>query len=267
MHPSRRSAGLLALALASACATSPKGAPAGNAPAALSITDGASLIRAMNDRYAGKWYHTFTFVQHNTQITRSGGAEHSTWLEAGLLPGRLRIDFGETRSGDGILFARDSQYVFQHDSLVQRIAYIHPLLVLGFDVYAQPVERTLDQLRALKFDLSRVHEDQWQGRPAYVVGAAAGDLKSRQFWIDRDRLVFVRMIQPGARDTTRTGETRFNDYRPAGGGWISAQVEFLTDGTRTFLEEYSQIRQDVALDSALFAPNTWKSATFWTPAP
>ena len=95
----------------------------------------------------------------------------------------------------------------------------------------------------------------WQGRPAYVVGA-----KGRQFWVDRERLVFVRLLEPGQRDTTRTSDIRFNKYQPAGGAWISAEVAFLLDGRERWLEEYTEIRTGDALPDALFDPRRWATA-------
>src|ERR1041384_2035410 len=193
------------------------------------VHSGADVIRAMHDRYAGKWYTTLSFVQHNTATKADGSQEHSTWHEDARIPGRLRIDFLPD-SGNGLLFANDSEYVRQRDTLAHAEALIHPLMVLGFDVYARPVATSLAKLQALGIDLSVVHEDSWEGRPAYVVGAKAGDLRTKQFWIERDRLVFVRMLEPGHRDTTRTNETRFESYRAVGPVWGSPRGEFLVDG-------------------------------------
>ena len=72
--------------------------------------------------------------------------------------------------------------------------------MLGFDVYFQPVETTLEQLKKLKIDLLVLREDRWQDRPVYVVGAKAGDLRSPQFWIDKKNLYFVRLVQPVGKD-------------------------------------------------------------------
>ena len=222
---------------------------------------GANVVQRMHDRYASTWYRTLTFVQHNTAYLPNDSVERSTWFERASIPGTLRIDFREGPGfppGGGLLFARDSQFVMQGDTLTQSMAFVHPLMVLGFDVYAQPVDRTLEQLRQLGFDLSMVHDDTWQGRPAWVVGAKADDLHTRQFWIDRERLVFVRMLEPGRRDTTATVETRFNDYRPAGGGWVSAQVLLLASGQRRWMEEYADIRTDVAIAADVFDARRWK---------
>jgi len=94
----------------------------------------------------------------------------------------------------------------------------------------------------------------------YVVGAKPGDLRTRQFWVDRERLVFVRLLEPGQRDTTRTNDIRFNKYQPAGSAWLSAEVAFLVDGHERWLEQYTEIKTDTPLADTLFVPRQWKKA-------
>ncbi|MBA3559437.1 MAG: hypothetical protein H0W30_12650 [Gemmatimonadaceae bacterium] len=231
-------------------------------PSEAPITSTEQLISAMHARYAGQWYKTLTFVQKNTQPRANGVNDTTTWLEAAVVPGSLRIDFEPRARGNGMIFRSDSQYVFQSGKVAQAVARPHPLMLLGFDVYAQPASRTMTTLGELGFDLTKMHEDTWQGRPVYVVGAAAGDARSRQFWVDREHLYFVRMLQP-TQDTTRISETRFNKYQRLGGGWIAPEVEFLTDGNLTFLEEYTEIKVDVPLDSALFDPKRFGTVEHW----
>jgi hypothetical protein len=228
------------------------------------ITTAQELLAAMRARYDGKWYHTLTFRQDNTQHHPDGTVEHSTWREWLQAPGKLRIEFLPSEAGSGVLFANDSIYGFGNDSLQNPRAYIHPLLVLGFDVYMQPVERTITQLQHLPqpIDLTVLSEGTWDGRPVWIVGAKAGDVHTRQFWVDKERLVFVRLLQPTARDTAKTADTRFNKYAPAptGGGWVSAEVEFLVDGQQQFLEQYSEIQTNVSLPAVLWDPRQWKAA-------
>lgn len=215
---------------------------------------GRVIVAAMHDRYVGKWYRTLTFVQRNTATAPDGGIQHSTWLEYAVLPGRLRIDFEPRDSAAGALFVRDSQFVFKGGRLTSATAFVHPLMVLGFDVYFDAAERSAARLEQLGFDLATVHEDTWQGRPVYVVGAPPGDRHTRQFWVDKERLVFVRLLEPAQRDTTRTSDIRFNDYRPAGGAWVSAEVAFLVDGKQRWLEQYTEIQTGTALPDSLFDP-------------
>jgi hypothetical protein len=136
----------------------------------------------------------------------------------------------------------------------------NPLLVLGFDVYGQPPERTSAILRELGFPGGPVREDTWDGRPVWVVGGAPGDLHTHQYWIDRERMVFVRLLQPFPGDTAQTFDVRFNKYRPLGGGWIAPEVEALVGGERTLYEEYFDVRENPRLDDAMFDPRAWTRA-------
>jgi hypothetical protein len=222
--------------------------------------DGRELIRAMHDRYAGNWYRTLSFTQHNTATDSLGQQTHSTWREYASLPGNLRIDFLPADSGGGALFRADSEYVFRGDTLERAFPFVHPLLVLGFDVYVQPVDTTLAKLERLGIDLSVMREDTAGGRPVYVVGAPAGDRRHAQFWVDRERLVFLGMLQPNRRDPTRVAETRFEDYRAVRGAWLSARVAFLVNGKPVWLEEYVDVRTDLPLDPGIFDPRKFASA-------
>ena len=222
--------------------------------------DGRQIIRAMHDRYAGSWYRTLSFVQRNTATRPDGTTEHSIWREYAALPGKLRIEFEPVDSGGGLLFVHDSQFVFRDGRLASATAFVHPLMVLGFDVYFDPVDRTVARLAQLGFDLATVDEDTWDGRAVYVVGAKRGDLRTRQFWVDKERLVFVRLLEPSRRDTTRTSDTRFNQYRPVAGAWLSAEVAFLVDGQPRWLEQYTDIHTDTPLPDALFDPRQWMKA-------
>lgn len=227
------------------------------------ITTPRELLEAMHARYGGKWYRTLTFVQHNTEH-RQDSIVHSTWREWLRTPDGLRIEFQPPDSGNGVVFVNDSVFSFQHDSVRASRPFVHPLLVLGFGVYGQSIEQTMDQLRQgpRVFDLSVLSEGTWDGRPVWIVGAKAGDVHTRQFWVDKERLVFVRLLEPSPRDTSKTADTRFNKYMPApsGGGWVSAEVEFLVDGQQQFLEQYDQIQTNVALPAALWDPRQWKAA-------
>jgi outer membrane lipoprotein-sorting protein len=213
------------------------------------------LIREMQKKYAKSWYKTLTFVQRTTEYSADGTSKTTTWYEAFSAPGKLRIDFDPVKDGNGILFANYTLYSFKKGKQANSRPFVHPLLLLGFDVYFLPVEETINKLKGLKFDLSELREDVWQGKPVYVVGAKAGDLHSRQFWIDKKNLYFVRLIEPGTRDPSATQETQFNRYeRVKGGGWVAAEVVFMVNGKPVVKEEYSDIRGGVALDEKLFDP-------------
>jgi hypothetical protein len=218
--------------------------------------DGEALIRLMHQRYQGKWYRTLTFVQ-KTGFPKQNRVE--TWYEAARIPGYLRIDITPIDSGNALVFRNDSVYRFKGGDLAASRSFVHPLMVLGFDVYADPPDTTIRRLRDLGFDLSLLREDRWQGRPVYVIGAPAGDTLSKQFWVDRARLVFTRLLEP-TQDGSGHTETQFNKYRPLGRGWVSVEVRFSLNGEVVQTEEYSDVRDDVDLPEEL-----WESAMYRKP--
>ena len=225
------------------------------APASPAVTpipdDGRALIREMHARYVDSWYKTLTFVQ----TTTFGDGRVQTWHEAIAVPGQLRIDIEPLDGGPTILFRNDTLYQYQGGTLAGAQPLVHPLLVLGFDVYLAPPEETIAKLEGLGFDLDVIREDTWQDRPVYVVGAAEGDLDAPQFWIDREHLYFVRMLQPAGPGGTVRSETQFNDYQPLGGGWIAPEVVFMNDGQMVLHEVYRDMRADVDLPADLFDPD------------
>jgi outer membrane lipoprotein-sorting protein len=229
------------------------------APAAYAakVKTAEDLVQAMQKKYAKSWYKTATFVQKTTNYDKDGNKKVETWYEAMSLPGSLRIDFTPTKDGNGILFTNSQIYVFKNGKVDSNRPYVHPLMILGFDVYRLPQSDVIEKLKGLKFDLSIFREDTWQGRPVYVVGARAGDLHSPQFWIDKKNLYFVRMLRPAGRDGAQTQETQFNKYQKLGGGWMSPEVIFTVDGKIVTTEEYSELRADVPLDPKLFDPQSF----------
>ena len=221
---------------------------------AAKISTTEDLVQAMQKKYAKSWYRTATFVQKTTNYDKDGTSKVETWYEALSVPGSLRIDFTPTKDGNGILFTNSQVYSFKNGKVDNNRPFVHPLMILGFDIYRRSPAEILETLKNLKFDLSILREDTWQGRPVYVVGAKQGDLHTAQFWIDQKDLFFVRMIRPAGRDGAQTQETQFNKYQKLGGGWMAPEVIFKVDGQTVTTEEYSEMRANVALDSKLFDP-------------
>jgi hypothetical protein len=236
-------------------------APAPPRPAVLDLSAGERILSSMHAMYDGKWYRTMTFVQKTT-ITTGASTFVNTWYEAAQLPGKLRIDVGEPSRGDGTLYRGDSVYNFTAGKVSSSRADQNDLLILGFDVYTQPVAITAKVLRARGFDLRKSHETTWQGKPVFVVGALAGDTVSKQFWVEKERLLFVRLL-----DGVTRNDIRFNQYVRANGGWMAVEVVQLVAGKPRLKEEYSEVRTNITLDPALFVPATWKSARHWRSTP
>ena len=212
----------------------------------------------MRKKYDGKWYKTLTFVQKTTNYKPDGTSESSIWYEALSVPGQLRIDFAPLVKGDGIVFSNGKLYSFRDGKLAGSRPFVHPLLVLGFDVYMQPVETTISQLTGMNIDMSVVHQEKWQGKTIYVVGAKEGDLTTPQFWVSKKDLLFVRLFELAGKDKKSVHETQFNKYQKIkSGGWVSAEVQFFVDGKRATTEEYSDIQTGMQLGDDLWNPDKW----------
>jgi hypothetical protein len=216
---------------------------------------GEELVRQMHARYAGKWYHNLTFVQTTTFPDRPA----ETWYEAGTIPGKLRIDIAPLDSMNALMYVGDSAIVFKGGKRVDARADRNLLMTLGFDVYGQPTETTIAQLKAQSVDLRKIREDSWKGSKVWVVGADKGDTTTNQFWIEQRRLLFVRLIQsrpPNILDIT------FENYRPLAKAWVAPRCVIKVNGKEVQREDYRHLRADVKLQPDLYDPVTYHRATW-----
>ena len=70
-----------------------------------------------------------------------------------------------------------------------------------------------------------------------------------QVWTDRERLVFVRLVE---RQGEAVSDTRVRDDRPLSGGWIALTVEFYADGVLAQTERSGRVTgQTVRVDGGL----------------
>lgn len=229
---------------------------------AQTIRNGEDVLRAMHDRYQDSWYQTVTFTQKSTTDKPDGTSSAETWYEAALLPGKLRIDVGPASSGKGYLFVDGMLTIIKDSKVAATQKDMNMLLVFGFDVYRQDPETTIRIVKAEGYDTSKIREDTWDGKPVYVVGAAKDDLKSKQFWVEKDTLLFVREIESARENIAKIADIRFLHYQRLERAWIAAGVEVYSDGKKVFSEDYSDIRANVQLDPGTFDPEKFAS-THW----
>ncbi|HEU6450903.1 MAG TPA: hypothetical protein VFT57_05735 [Gemmatimonadaceae bacterium] len=254
----------VAPARAQATASHAAGARANAQPAS-----GKEVLQRMHDRWASgtPWFHTLTFKQQTTMVRQDGTKNVSTWYEALMAPDRLRIDFGDPSEGNGVIYTADSVYVVRSGKVQRTEAEGNPFLPFVIGVYTQPLERTLAQLEPLGIDMSRVRSDSWQGRPVWVVGAAAAsDTSSAQFWIDADRLILLRMVLvPSGEAGLRAGplDIHLDEYVETGGGWLATKVVMYSGGVARQTEEYSDWRTGVELSPDFFVVEKWGEVPHW----
>ena len=222
------------------------------APSLLAAQGGEALLRQVSAAHRGKWWTTLTFVQRTTWPGTNRAEE--TWYETMDRPGNLRLDFERNDSMvGGVLFRNDSIYQWGVGGApTGQRALVHPLLVLLHDLHVGPIDAQIEKLRGLRFDLSKSSTAMWEGKSVAVVGATAGDTTSAQFWIDPERLVVVRIIQPMANGGRR--DTHIGKFSDGGPGLVEREINFFTNGTHDMKEEYIWIKTGVTLDPALFTP-------------
>lgn len=256
---------IVSLLLLAACASNPSSTPPELAGAARRApANGEELVAQMHAAYAGTWYRTLTFVQQTSFPNRPT----ETWYEAGAIPGKLRIDIAPIDSMNATMYVGDSAFTFRRGQRVNARKDRNLLMTLGFDVYGQPPATTAAQLVEQGMDLGKIHQGTWQGRPVWIVGAAQGDTASNQFWVDTERLLFVRLIErmPGQNNQTALLDVEFNKYQRLGGGWIAPEVIIRVNGREVMREVYSDMRADVELPADLYTTTEyrrpgWVSAT------
>jgi len=227
--------------------------------------DGRDVIEAMHDRYADAWYETVTFVQTTIQYQRGADPDTTLWWEAIRIPGELRIDIGGPDTGEGMVFRNDSLFMMRGNQVAGSGPTMHPLLILGFDVYGQSAEETIAKLDTIGFNLDAMHPATWQDRDVWVIGTdEPGDTEAPQFWIDQERLVFVRLLQRVGPGLTSLQDIRFDGYREAGDGWIAPEVRFAVDSVLTMVELYDSIQVDVPVPDGFFDPAEYGATPHWS---
>jgi hypothetical protein len=222
-------------------------------PAHAAATSGESVVKDMHARYQDDWYATASFTQKTTTYPVDGTPTVETWYEQGMFPGKLRIDIGPPADGHALVMTQGQLYTIEHGTLTGSRPLLNLALVLGFDVYRQAPEITLSQLGEAGIDMSRAHVDVWRGQPVYVVGTAnGGDTGSRQFWVDADRLVLLRLITEDPHQSGTLLDIRFLNYRSLRHGLIATKIEVYRNRQLVRQEEYRDIKIDVPLDPAMF---------------
>lgn len=117
--------------------------------------NGSDVVGKMHEMYKGKWYTDLTFTQQSIFYKDGKVDREEIWYEAIKMPKGLIIKIAPRDSGNGLLFADDTQYVFRSNAVRQKIRRPHDLLVLGFEVYFNDPSVTVKKLEELGFDMNK----------------------------------------------------------------------------------------------------------------
>jgi hypothetical protein len=241
-------------------APSPSAKPAASkrAGSGVAITSGSGLIKAMHDRYSGKYLKTMSFLQNNTRYTTTGEEQKSQWYEHMEIPGKLRIAFLPASQKSGLVQVDDRVASFDNGIRVDFRPSVNPLLLLTADVYVAPVPAIIRALDSLGVDGEIIRSDVWEGDAVYVMGAKAGDSTSNQLWVDKDNLRLVRFIQRSKMgERTIVSDIRVSGYKEIEGFDVPTTFLVIRNGRPFWREQYADVRVNEQFPPGTFDQATW----------
>ena len=224
----------------------------------ITVTSSSGLIKAMHDRYDGKYLKTMSFLQNNTRYTTTGEEQKSQWYEHMEFPGKLRIAFLPASQKSGLVQVDDRVASFDNGIRVDFRPSINPLLLLTGDVYVAPVSQVMRALDSLSVDAEIIRSDVWEGDAVYVMGAKAGDSTSNQLWIDKDNLRLVRFIQRSKMgERTIVSDIRVSGYKEIEGFDVPTTFLVFRNGRPFWREQYADVRVNEVFPPGTFDQARW----------
>jgi hypothetical protein len=209
------------------------------------------VLKKMHDRFAGKWYKTFSFNQTTEVYQNDSLKKTETWYENIQFPGNFRIDFGNPDSGNAVIFKNDSSYIFKTGKLVNVREDPNDLLFLLGGLYFYPFDQVPAKMTSFGYALDKFHEDSWKGESVYVIGAAKGEDSVNQIWIEKKNYSPVRMLK---FENKIKEEALFEDHVPLDGGFTETLVHFFVNDKLVQVEKYHDLRGNIEMNSAIFDP-------------
>ncbi|MDD3740083.1 MAG: hypothetical protein PHH30_02475 [Bacteroidales bacterium] len=197
------------------------------------------LMEAISEKYYGKWFKQIKFSQTTNFYKNDSIVKTERWIEEYNFPSQLIIKVNHENSSDGHLYRNDSVYIFENNEIKYQSKATHDLVILSMDIYNMKKDEIMQRLSGLDYDLSKFHEDTYNSRKIYVVGADKGDYKSNQLWFDAENLCFIKLTK-----NTDIGlqEIFLNNYISIDGqGFIEQEVVFIINGEVQIVEKYYNI--------------------------
>lgn len=207
------------------------------------------VLKKMHDRFAGKWYKTLSFNQ-TTEVYRNDSLKRTeTWYENIKFPTDFRIDFGDPDSGKAVIYKNDSSYFFKDGKMAGVRPDENDLLFLLGGMYFYKFDDVVSKMKSYGYDLDKFHEDKWQGKEVYVIGAGKGEDSVNQLWIEKENFSPVRMIK---FENNNKEEAYFENHMELGGGYTETLVHFFINGKLIQVEKYHDLRANEEINSSIF---------------
>jgi len=202
--------------------------------------NGTDIIRSAHKKYYQGPCKIYTFSQKNTHYKNDTVSGHSEWYEAIEFPDKFRIDFGDRKIGNYVIFKNDSVFNYKKDELVKTRADSSTLLLLLGGMFYRDLEDVLRRIRVANYNTKILSVQKWNGKDTYVIGAKENDLKPNQVWIDKKTLQVMRIVEKINDEDMM--DMRFEAHQYWCKGYMETKVSFRRNGKLEQVEEYFDIR-------------------------
>ena len=209
------------------------------------------ILTDMHARYAGKWHKTLSFTQATEMYRNDSLLRTETWYENILYPDHFRIDFGYGDSGRAVIYRNDSAFIFRQGKLAAARADENDLLFLLGGMYFYPIDSVFAKMWRYGYNLDKYHEDKWNGKPVFVIGAGKGEDTVDQIWIEKENFNLVRMINIANGNMQ---EALFENHVQLSGGFVETQVRFFVNDKLIQTEKYFNLRANEPIRLEIFDP-------------
>ena len=198
-------------------------------------------------------YDALSTVYHNGSVYGEQLQYYAQQYPQGLI-----VKFDSLQSANGIIFYYDSSYTFQNNNL--EFVNFRPLRIWkqAFSIKFEEPRLSLDKLNKLDIDTTIVSESNFNGREVYIIGAENGRLKKNQFWIDKEKLVTVRIITY-LKERDFLWDVHFEDYFNLNDSWFVGTLKFYENNTLTLVEEHKNLSFIHTLPDSFFSPVNFQS--------
>ncbi len=216
---------------------------------------GEQVLAKMYKRYKGNWHKTFTFTQNTVQYKNDTISRKSIWYETIVYPDYFRINFGDPKEGNAVLFIKDSTFNFAKGRLTRKNKRVEDLTFLLGGMYFFSFDTVLAKMKREGYDVSKAFETKKDGKGFYVIGANNSDDKLNQLWIDKEKLLVAKFIK---YEGNSKQEAVFSNHKKFGKAWAETACRFFVNDKLIQTETYSGCKANTVVDMTIFDVRNFK---------
>lgn len=211
---------------------------------------------ALHGKFYGKWPKTISFTQKTEMYRADTVFRTQTWYEAGIFPNLFRIDLGDPKDGNAMVYRGDSTYHFRKTKLVRAGVEPNILVYLLGGMFFESADQVAQKLKKDGFDLSKSFKSKWKGTDVVVFGTEKADSTKSQLWYDVKNNYLVKMVQQTEKSRL---ECDFENHQKIGNIWHEGNVKIFVNHKLVQTEQYSNFKINVTLKPEFFEPTRFGS--------